>query len=106
MVSERIQRQLDEFLDDAATAFADGDFARVRELCDRVLRLDPENTDARAYLEAADRDTGVATDGDAAHAAAPSASAPAPSHPDSFAGGRYRVERFLGEGEEARLPRA
>ena len=64
MPSERIQHRIDALLDQADDAVELRDWPEVREICDAVLRLDPANEDARAYLEAADRDTGAATDGD------------------------------------------
>ena len=53
MPSERVQRQLDALLDEAETAIRAEDWDTVQARCNAVLRLDPENEDARAYLEAA-----------------------------------------------------
>ncbi len=104
MVSERVQRQIDRHLDEAEAAFEAGDWDRLRELCDRVLRLDHENADARAFLEAAEHDSGVATSPNRAIETAEHLTpVPERQHPDSFAGGRYRVERFLGEGGKKRV---
>ncbi len=105
MVSERIQRRIDALLDEVDEAVASADWAAVREKCDTVLRLDPDNSDARAYLDAAERDTGVAT------AVATSSSSdgpppltiPSPPLPAAFVNGRYRVLRFLGEGGRKRV---
>ena len=58
MPSERIQRQVDRLLDEAEAALAANDWPRVREAASNALRLDPENADARSFLEAADRDGG------------------------------------------------
>ncbi len=104
MPSERIQRQIDQRLDEAEQAFEAGDWARLRELCDRILRLDPRNEDARAFLDAAGRDTGVALQG--ADSPAPQTTAPtpaAPPHPERFAGDRYEVLRHLGDGGTKRV---
>src|SRR5690606_34937874 len=64
-----------------------------------ALRLDPESADARALLEAATRDA-------APHGRpqpAPATPRQATAHPTSFAGGRYEVRRFLGEGGKKRV---
>ncbi|MSQ15644.1 MAG: serine/threonine protein kinase, partial [Dehalococcoidia bacterium] len=98
MTSERVQRQIDGFLDEAEAAMANSDWSLVRDRCDKVLRLDSENPDALAYLAAANKDLGPVT--------APTASAPQPSStpapprtlPTSFVNGRYVVKSFLGEG--------
>ncbi|MGI8422661.1 MAG: AAA family ATPase [Chloroflexota bacterium] len=55
MPTERIQRQVSLLLDKAEAAVAAGDWAAVRDITTTVLRLDPENDDARAYLEAVAR---------------------------------------------------
>ena len=55
MVSERIQRQIDQLLDEAGYALSELDWDRVRMRCKGVLALDPENQDAVAYIQAADR---------------------------------------------------
>ena len=85
MPSERIQRQIDRFLDQIETAVEERDWERVRELSDDVLRLDPDNEDAQSFLAAAGRDLPrtVGRDG-------PSEATP----PDSeAAGGRSEAER-------------
>ncbi|MBI2886001.1 MAG: serine/threonine protein kinase, partial [Chloroflexi bacterium] len=118
MPSERIQRQIDRFLDEADQAMAQSDWARVGDRADNVLALDPENADAQAYLAAAQRRLGEATppplptaetardaEKQQATSSAPSALSPqssAPS-PQSFAAGRYQVVRFLGEGGKKRV---
>ncbi|MBI2887946.1 MAG: hypothetical protein HYY02_12150 [Chloroflexi bacterium] len=55
MPSERIQRQIDRFLDEADQAMAHSDWARVQDRAENVLALDPENADAQTYLAAAQR---------------------------------------------------
>ncbi len=60
MPTPRIQRQVSSLLDRADAAVAAGDWDSVRELATTVLRLDPGNEDATAYLEAVARDAGVA----------------------------------------------
>jgi hypothetical protein len=49
MPSERIRRQIHRLLDQAESAVQRG--GRVRELGESVLRLEPENADARSYLD-------------------------------------------------------
>ena len=98
MPTERVQRRIDSLLDEADAAIADRDWELVRARCEAVLALDPGNGDANAYLEAADRSAGTPT------APAATQTPPAtPATPDSFAGGRYQVERFLGEGGKKRV---
>ena len=59
MSSDRIKSQIDALLDAASQAFAAREWETLREHCDSVLRLDPDNSDARHFLDAANRDTGV-----------------------------------------------
>lgn len=106
MPSERVKRRIDRLLDEADEAVGARNWALVRELCDAVLRLDPENEDARTFLEAASRDTGVSAIAGPAVPAATSAEAQPPAKPavpTSFASGRYKVKRFLGEGGKKRV---
>jgi eukaryotic-like serine/threonine-protein kinase len=97
--SERIQRQIDRLLDEAEAALARREWQRVHELSQDVLALDPENGDARGFVEAAER----AGAGPAHSPSADGAEAKAPPLPSSFAGGRYAVRRFLGEGGRKRV---
>ena len=102
MVSERIQRRIDILLDEADGAVAESDWGVVRDRAQNVLRFDPENKDALAYLAAAERDTGSS---EPAHVSPgpPPVSAPVPDQPTSFANGRYQVKRFLGEGGKKKV---
>ena len=59
MVSERTQRQIDRLLDEAEEAIVKEDWSTVASRARAVLRLDPDNSDARSYLAAADRDAGI-----------------------------------------------
>jgi serine/threonine protein kinase/class 3 adenylate cyclase len=105
MPTERIQRRIDALLDETDAAAGALDWPRVRELCDGILRLDPDNEDARAYLAAASRTPesrpSVAADV-AARSGAPTPPA-GPPLPAAFAAGRYRVVRLLGEGGRKRV---
>jgi class 3 adenylate cyclase/tetratricopeptide (TPR) repeat protein len=99
MPSERVQRQIDRLLDEAEAAIARLDWEGVRARSNAVLALDPANVDARAFLDAAGR----AGADPAAGAPAAAATSPTPALPASFAGGRYAVRRFLGEGGRKRV---
>ena len=55
MVSEGLQRRIDKLLEDASEAMATSDWAIVVNCADHVLRIDPDNEDARAYLDAFER---------------------------------------------------
>ena len=55
MPSERVQRQIDRLLDETEAALARLDWGEVRARANAVLALDPENADARTFLDAADR---------------------------------------------------
>jgi len=91
-------------LDEAEEALASGDWETVRLRCDAVLRLDSANGDARTYLDAANQEPQDSNSPPAGRGTDPALSAPAtPSHPSSFVAGRYRVERFLGEGGRKRV---
>src|SRR5688572_5669780 len=98
MPSERVQRQIERYLDEAEAAIDAGDWTKARERSEAVLRLDPENADAQTYLAAAGR--GTASASTAQGDAPPTASS---TTPDSFANGRYVVKRFLGEGGKKRV---
>jgi class 3 adenylate cyclase/Cdc6-like AAA superfamily ATPase len=100
--SERIQRQIDRLLDETEAALVEHDWARVRTLAGDVLRLDPDNADARAFLAAAERDGGGGESASPSQPAATEAPSARPL-PKSFAGGRYDVRRFLGEGGRKRV---
>ena len=58
MASERVQRQIDRLLDGAEAAITRYDWEAVRQAAQAVLSLDAENTDARAYVAAAEGNLG------------------------------------------------
>jgi hypothetical protein len=62
MVSEGLQRRIDKLLEDASEAMATSDWAIVVNCADNVLRIDPDNEEARAYLDAFERDRDSATE--------------------------------------------
>ncbi len=106
MESERAQRQIDRLLDEAEEAITRLDSQVVRARAQAVLRLDPGNNDACAYLSAADRDmAGVETSTPAEPICRSSVPA-VPEHPTSFANGRYQVKEFLGESGKKRVYQA
>ena len=102
MASDRIQRRINSLLDEADAAVSRYDWEALREAAQAVLRLDPENSDALAYLAAAQRDTGSSQPAQASPAPHP-VPAPIGDQPHSFANGRYQVKRFLGEGGKKRV---
>ncbi len=102
MASERIQRRIESLLDEADQAIAIEDWTTVASRARAVLRLDSENSDALAYLAAAEADTHSSQPAQASPASTP-VSAPVTEQPTSFANGRYQVKRFLGEGGKKKV---
>ncbi len=99
MTSDRIQRHVERLLDEAEDAADQEKWSRVADLAGRVLAIDEHNADAVALMKMADGGGSAPTTTPERGPSAPSA----PQHPDSFAGGRYRVERFFGEGAKKRV---
>ena len=60
MVSERIQRRIERYLDEADEAASRFDWEAVRQGAEAILAYDPENEDAKAHLSAVDRVLGAA----------------------------------------------
>jgi tetratricopeptide (TPR) repeat protein len=97
---------VDGLLDQAEKALADGEWALVVRLSERVLTIEPENADAPALLAAAQRglDAPLPSGSDAAPATLPGkGQGESSSIPSSFANGRYVVKRFLGEGGKKKV---
>ena len=105
MASERVRRRIDSLLDEAEVAVAQKDWATVRDRAEAVLTLDPDNADARFYLEAAGRGlaTMVASAPTIKQADGPGATSTTAAQPSSFASGRYAVKKFLGEGGKKKV---
>ncbi len=101
MPSERIQRRIDSFLDEADAASTTGDWSPVTEKARAVLAIDAENEDAGSFLKMAEAN-GVGTTGTISQTISEEAYA-APPLSASFADGRYAVRRFLGEGGRKRV---
>ncbi|MBI4202670.1 MAG: serine/threonine protein kinase, partial [Chloroflexi bacterium] len=126
MTSDRIKRRIEALLDEADQAVAQSQWDVARDRAQNVLAFDPDNADAKAYLAAAERalssspspTRGEGRGGGQATARAgvspshvgaqglaplPSPQPPTPAYPAAFAGGRYQVKRFLGEGGKKRV---
>ena len=103
MPSERIQRQIDQHLDAAEAASLALDWDAVRGHAEAVLRLDPDNGDAQSFLTAAARDPVATSATEPPPGGASESSKTQLPEPTSFAGGRYEVKRFLGEGGKKRV---
>jgi cytochrome c-type biogenesis protein CcmH/NrfG len=56
MATEQIQRRIERLLYQIEEAMDRLDWASVRDHAQALLRLDPENIDALAYLAATDRE--------------------------------------------------
>jgi hypothetical protein len=103
MPSERIQRQIDSLLDEAEAAVRVPDWKTVRNRAEAAMAFDPDNADARSFLDAAVRAGAGAPSAAPSQPAAASEAPSAPPLPTSFAGGRYAVRRFIGEGGRKRV---
>jgi len=55
MSSERVQRLIDDLLDDVEDAVERQDWSRVLDLTDNILEVDPGNEDALAFETMAER---------------------------------------------------
>ncbi|MSQ22675.1 MAG: hypothetical protein EXR53_05130 [Dehalococcoidia bacterium] len=102
MTSERVQRQINRLLDEAEQSLARRDWQKVKEFAGDVIALDPSNADAQAFLAAAERALASSAASVGAQHAAP-LQPTASALPASFAGGRYQVKKFLGEGGKKRV---
>ncbi len=101
MATERLQRRIEQFLDEAEEAVARLDWGVVRDRARAVLGLDPSNKDGLALLAAAERELGQAPSPINSVSSTPSA--PTAEQPTSFANGRYVVLPGRGR-QEASLP--
>jgi hypothetical protein len=111
MPSERIQRQIDRLLDEADEAALRREWSVVRDRATAALAYDPDNVDAQSYLATAERglragtappSSGIAASPESAGEARQAGTSPT-VEPTSFAGGRYHVKRFLGEGGKKKV---
>ena len=101
MPSERTLRQIDRLLDEAEEAMSRREWDEVVEKARAVLAMHPDNEDAPPLLRAAEANLGASPSRAASPPADPAK--PATEQPTSFAGGRYEVRRFLGEGGKKRV---
>jgi hypothetical protein len=101
MPSERMQRQIDRLLDQAEAAAAEENWTRVADCARKALAVDPGNEDATGFLSMVEGQGGAPSS--STSQSAPPATPSAPPLPASFAGGRYAVRRFLGEGGRKRV---
>ena len=81
------------------------DWESVRSSSQAVLALDAENSDAVAFLAAAEKalSTGASTTEQTSTQYTNLAPSAVQNHPTSFANGRYQVNRFLGEGGKKKV---
>ena len=96
MASERTQRRIDSLLDEAEEAIAQLDWQVVQSRAQAVIARDPANQDTINYVAAADRALSVSAPQPTNQPVTPTPtiSAPTPEHHNSFASGRYQVQRF------------
>ena len=62
MVSERVQRRIERLLDQAEEAADSSNWQQVGDLAQNVLTFEPDNADALAFLDAANRGLGETPD--------------------------------------------
>ena len=103
MATERLQRRIEQFLDEAEEAVARLEWTVVRDRARAVLGLDQENADGLALLAAAEREIGETASSPQAASPIPPTLAILSEQPASFAGGRYQVKQFLGEGGKKKV---
>ena len=103
MASDRVQRRIERLLDQVEEAIDQLDWEEVRGRDQAVLRLDPNNSDALSYLAAAERDSATSPNTRAGAAPRLDLNPQVSTQPTSFADGRYRVKRFLGEGGKKKV---
>jgi len=96
MPSERVQRRIDRLLGEAEEAADQSDGPGVRERANRVLVADPDNEDARVFLEMAD------AGGDAPPLL--TSMGDAGRHPEAFEGSAATPSPLGGEGQGEGLP--
>ena len=91
MASERLQRQIERLLDEAEEAISRFDWDALLQRAQAALAMDPENTDALAFLATAER--ALAISSPASTTESPPSPTSSPDQPSSFANGRYSVKR-------------
>ena len=103
MAMDRIQRRIESLLDEADVALVEGDWSIVLDRSQKVLHLDPDNSEARTFSDAAARALGdsptepLAPTPPARNAPdIPSVSAPEPTSFASARWGLYLASFVLG----------
>ena len=102
MASDRIQRRINQLLDEADEAVTTLDWDVVRARAEAVLAFDPENTEANSYLVAAARALGRSVP-ETDQSTPSQEPATTPHQPASFASDRYHVKQPLGEGGKKKV---
>jgi len=95
MASDRIQRRIERLLDQIEQEADQQNWKQVRDLAGEVLELAPDNVDATTFFAVAERRLLVVGE---PKFPSPSTQVAEAVQPASFANGRYKVKRFLGEG--------
>ncbi len=111
MTSDRIQRHIERLLTETDEALERGDWTEVERLSQDALALDPDNADAEQLLRAARErlappPPATTTPTVPMPPSASASGAPLGGHvtpPQSAGGGRYRIERLIGEGARKRV---
>jgi serine/threonine protein kinase len=99
MVSERLQRRIEAFLDEADAAAQRYDWSRVGESARAALAIDAANADALTFLRMAEANLAAPP----TKPEQPVESSTSAEQPPSFVNGRYEVRRFLGEGGKKKV---
>jgi len=94
MPSERVQRRVDDLLDQAKRAVSDRDWATVQEIAEAVLIADSQNGDALVFIAMAQSALGLNTSVKPV-ARESSAELVDAVKPESFVDGRYEVRGLL-----------
>ena len=108
MPSDRIQRRIDRLLDQVEEAADLENWDTALKLAEQVLDLDPDNSDAQAFLRVAERrvpEAAIVRPDDSSRRGIEieSPRVKPEEHPTSFANGRYTITKFLGEGGKKRV---
>jgi tetratricopeptide (TPR) repeat protein len=98
-----MRRRLERLLDEADETADRRDWERVRQLAQDALGIDGDNTDARDFLRVADRAPERVEQATQPSPTPLKAEAARTDGPNSFAEGRYKAKRFLGEGGKKRV---
>ncbi|MFB3092067.1 MAG: serine/threonine-protein kinase, partial [Dehalococcoidia bacterium] len=105
MASDRIQRRIDQLLDQIEQEADQDNWQRVVDLARQVLGFAPDNGDAMAFLGVAEERLSSTEPTAITARSKPneSGTTPVDDQPTSFADGRYLVRRFVGEGGKKKV---